>query len=284
MKKVLLTIAAVAFAFAANAQFVVGGQIGFQSNGGHMNYTDVNGSTTTTFTAPGNVTPTGAGYVSNKTMSLTILPKIGYQLNDQMQVGLSFGIENNKNIDYTPAGKGFDQYYACVDGFEGYQSTTTLDWVVAPYFRYNFAEMGNFTLFCEAQLTIAGRGAEKIHDYNTEVAAGASAVFGPYAALAAKDTTYKGDTKYFSFGLSVVPGLNYKLGESCSLDLYLDIFRLAFTSSKATTFVDNTPAGGATITNEVVLVDNDFYFGLNAAAQSLNTQFNWFRLGFNFHF
>ena len=54
MKKVLLTIAAVAFAFAANAQFVVGGQLGFTSNGGQRNYTGINGGNTVEYTVPGN--------------------------------------------------------------------------------------------------------------------------------------------------------------------------------------------------------------------------------------
>ncbi len=284
MKKVLLTIAAVAFAFAANAQFVVGGQLGFTSNGGHFNYTNVNGPTTTEFTAPGNVNvnwtipPTASAM---KTMSLTIMPKIGYQLNDQMQAGLSFGIVNNKVIDYTP----YASYYAAnINGFEGYVATTQLGWAVAPYFRYNFAEMGNFTLFCEATLAIQGAGYGKIHTYNTEVATAGAGVLGPYLAVAAQDETVDGNTKYFSVDFSVVPGLNYKLGESCSLDLYMDIFRLAFNSTKETTFEDNTVPNGATNTTETVSVVNDFYFGLNASARDLNTQFGWFRLGFNFHF
>lgn len=279
MKKVLLTIAAVAFAFAANAQFVIGGQLGFTSNGGHMDYTAVAGSTTTAFTVPGSVSM--AAVTAQKTMALTIMPKVGYQLNDQMQAGLSFGIANNKTIDYSP----YANYYsASIEGFEGYVSRTSMNWVVAPYFRYNFAEMGNFTLFCEAQITLMGGAADKIHEYNTAVTTAGVGVTGPYVAIPATDTTYKDDTKSFTFGFSVVPGLNYKLGESCSLDLYVDLFRLGFTSTKTTVFQDNTVPGGATNTREMINVDNNFYFGLNASARDLNTQFGWFRLGFNFHF
>ena len=273
MKKVLLTIAAVAFAFAANAQFVVGGQIGFQSNGGHRDFTGVNGATTTEYTIPGNAT--------TKTIDLTIMPKIGYQLNDQMQAGLSFGIVRSKTIDYDPAfilGGAVPYYRAGIDGFEAYEATTRLGWTVAPYFRYNFAEMGNFSVFCEAELSISGSGYAKIHDYCTEVTAS-----GTLVALPAKDTTYNGPAKFFAVGFNVVPGLNYKLGESCSLDLYIDLFRLGFTSMKTTNYVENT-VGGTKVTAETVDVVNDFYFGLNAAAQDLTTQFNWFRLGFNFHF
>ncbi len=270
MKKVLLTIAAVAFAFAANAQFVVGGQLGFQSNGGHENFTGVAGSTTTEYTIPGNATM--------KTMDLTIMPKIGYQLNDQMQAGLSFGIVRSKTIDYNLGGLMLPYYRASIDGFEAYESTTRLGWAIAPYFRYNFAEMGDLSIFCEAELAISGSGYAKIHDYCTEVAAS-----GTLVALPATDTTYNAPTKLFAFGFNVVPGLNYKLGESCSLDLYIDLFRLGFTSTKTTTFVDAT-VGSVTNTRETVDVVNDFYFGLNAAAQDLTTQFDWFRLGFNFHF
>ena len=281
MKKVLLTIAAVAFAFAANAQFVVGGQIGFQSNGGHLDYTGVNGATTIELHVPGNVNMTAVPATAMKTSTLTLLPKIGYQLNDQMQAGLSFGIVRNKTIDYTPY---VNYYTAGIHGFEGYVATTTMNWVVAPYFRYNLAEMGNFTLFCEAQLTLSGLAADKIHTYHTAVTTAGMGATGPYVAMDPVDETVDGDTKAFMFGFNVVPGLNYKLGESCSLDLYVDLFRLGFTSTKTTTFQDNTVAGGPTITDEFVYVDNDFYFGLNAAAQDLNTQFGWFRLGFNFHF
>ena len=265
MKKALLTLALAAFAFAANAQFVVSGQLGFSTNNGNENDVTVIGTTTTEWNVPANVNT-----------DIVFLPKIGYQLNDKMQVGIGFGVRYNSFKNYS-------NFYATytnptIDNFEGWNKTTTTTIEIAPYFRYNLVELtDNLTLFCEAQLAFGFSGKAKYHDYNTEV------VVGGVTALAALDTTYTGNTKYSSIDLTVVPGLNYKIGDNISLDLYVDLLGLGFTHTSMNTFTDaSTPS--TTMTNDNTITRNFFYLTADASAQSLANHFNLFRLGFNYHF
>lgn len=258
MKKALLTLAAIACAFAASAQFTIGGNIAFNTNGGHYYENTTAGSTTTEFTVP--------GMGSAKNMSLAIMPKIGYDLNDQMSVGAYFGITMTSNTTFNAVG------YAADPNYEGWTKQSTFGWTFQPYFRYNVVEFGNFKFFAEAQIGLVGQMAAKIHDYQTKV-----------GAFPARDTTFKAPTKSFTWGISIVPGLNYSLSENMSLDLYIDLARLAFVSNKLTYHNEYTVAG-VSCTDHNETVTNTFFVGADATANTLANHFSAFRLGFNYHF
>ncbi len=244
MKKVLLTLAAVAFAFAANAQFVIGGQIGFQSNGGSLHNTSVLGTTTTEYEIP-----------ATKTTDFTFLPKVGYNLADNMQVGANLGFTTSTTTNFSAP--------AYMAGKEDWTKVSQTSWVFAPYFRYGFGEFcGKFTAFVEAQLSLAGTPHWKSTTFN--------------------GTEAEGNTKLFDLGFSIVPGLNYAINDKFSCDLYVDLLSLNYSHRKSTTFVDAS-TGGLTITDEDVNVSNSFFLGCNADAQSLGAHLGWFRLGFNYH-
>ncbi len=122
MKKILLTLAvAAASVVAANAQFLIGGDLGFTygSNEG--------------FETPANVN------VDNSTIGFQIEPKVGYELSDAMSVGayLGFGYQKQENnLTNTDV------------------KTTT--WEVAPFLRYNCLSFGKFTVAAEATIGVAG--------------------------------------------------------------------------------------------------------------------------------
>ena len=121
MKKILLTLALAAFAMTANAQFVIGGNLGVNHNGNHDK----------DFTAG-----------STATTTISIMPKIGYQLNENMQIGAQLGWDYTYNRAYTdPAGNS-----------KTYNSRPQSAIEIDPYFRYNVASWKNFTVFAEAQL------------------------------------------------------------------------------------------------------------------------------------
>ena len=214
MKKLFITLALVAFAMTANAQFVLGGHIGLAHNGSHDdNYT----------------------LGSNASTDITVMPKIGYQLNDKMQLGVQLGLEYNYNRAYAGNEDTYLSTYGSVIRFN-------------PYFRYNVAEWRNFTLFCEAQVSL-GLHLES-HTYNTVT-----------------DNTTDNNDDFTTVGLSVVPGLNYSLSEKCSLDLYINLVRLA---------CDWTLTDGVDT--------HSYYLGADMNAQSINAQFGNFLVGFNYHF
>lgn len=214
MKKIFMTLALIAFAMTANAQFVLGGQVALGHNGAH----DDNYSLT-----------------SNASTDITVMPKIGYQLNDKMQLGVQLGLEYNYNRAYAGNEDTYLSTYGSVIRFN-------------PYFRYNVADWRNFTLFCEAQVSL-GLHLET-HGYNTVT-----------------DNTTDNADDFTTIGLSIVPGLNYALSDKCSLDLYVNLARLAC---------------NWTLTDGVDTHSYDL--GVNMNAQDLNAHLGNFAIGFNYHF
>lgn len=214
MKKVLFTIAMIAFAMTANAQLILGGQIGLNHNGNHDDNYSLG---------------------SNANTNITILPKIGYQLNDNMQIGIKLG------VDYT-----YGRVYAA--GEDNYASNWQNTLYLAPYFRYNLMEWRSFTLFCEAQLAF-GLHMES-HNYNTLT-----------------DNTTDNADDFTTIGLSIVPGLNYALSDKCSLDLYVNLARLACNWTLTDAFDTHS-----------------YDLGVNMDAQTLNAHLGNFAIGFNYHF
>ncbi|MBP5677386.1 MAG: hypothetical protein J6W88_02680 [Bacteroidales bacterium] len=249
MKKVLLTLTLAAFAFAANAQLVIGGNLGFSTDNNTTNFTNVLGNTTTEATVP--------GYMYDWYTNLTIMPKIGYQLNDKMQAGLAFGLTWNSDKDYTA----YAAEYATIDGFEGWDKTTGMSVGLTPYFRYNLAEVGDFSIFCEAQLGFTFGLNPTVHYYHN---AYTDPVLGKISEL---DEDRKGiEETSTNIALSVVPGLNYKLGDHFSIDVYANVLRLGFEYSSSRYFRDNNVvagiSGAPTSTNEQIT--NSTEFGLSA--------------------
>lgn len=275
MKKALLTLALAAFAFAANAQFVVGGMIDYNTWGyNNSNENVIAGGTPTTTVIP------GSPWSNTNTSDLTILPKIGYNLNDKMQVGVAFGMTFSKIVDYS----GYLAEYAAVDDFEGYVITKQKSVQIAPYFRYNLTEFKGFTLFCEAQLGFTFGLNPYMHDYHC-----AYTYLGTSYDKADVDLMDGRKDTYTEIALTIVPGLNYKFNDKFSADLYVDLLGLGFNHRTDKSFRDwnvigGAPAGTPTNTTETVENRNNFYLTANAGAQTLWNHLNAFRLGFNYHF
>ena len=126
MKKVFLTLVAIATMGVANAQLFVGGNVGISSTSG-TNEVTAAGITNTTY--------------KPKTIGWEITPKIGFQM-DKLAIGAIFGVNGEKRVNKIDA-----------------DNSTTISyfgWEVAPFVRYNAFEFGNFALFAELQLGING--------------------------------------------------------------------------------------------------------------------------------
>jgi len=83
MKKILMTLAAIAMATTMNAQFYIGGGVGYS----HSKINDV------------------------KTDEFKILPEFGYNLNDQMSVGATVGYTYSKTSDVKTNGFEIAPYF-----------------------------------------------------------------------------------------------------------------------------------------------------------------------------
>ena len=232
MKKVFLTLTLAAFALAANAQIIVGGNLGINGSSNKSVNTNSFGGTTTTTEVTG-----------PKSMDFYIAPKIGYQINEKMSAGiiLGFSSESTTRTLTTP----WDASLWGATNYDGTMKLSTSYITFKPYFRYNVAEMNNLTFFCEASIPVTIKNADKlVVDESGDVA-------GSHKTA----TTTGLDDKYTSFGLDVTPGFNYALNDHLSLDLYLNAINLGFNIMKTKTSTDNFEKDETVVT--------DINWGLN---------------------
>ena len=120
MKKIMMTLAAVCVAATMNAQVYVGGEIGFET--------------------------TSQDGVSNS--SLTLMPEIGYNLDENWAVGISFGFGQVSRDVTTTVTNG--------------QNTTTVTatqkdkrFIINPYARYTFLKLDKVNVFIDGGLSYA---------------------------------------------------------------------------------------------------------------------------------
>lgn len=132
MKKVFLTLALAAFAFAANAQFVISGNLGFSHSG--EKYTLDNKD----------------DYSSNpmKFNNFNLALKAGYQINDNLQAGVLLGYATNSDIT---------EYPEATDPTKtDSKSTRKINTInLGVYGRYNITSFGDLNLFAEGTVRIA---------------------------------------------------------------------------------------------------------------------------------
>lgn len=254
MKKIVLTLALAAFAFAANAQFVIGGQIGLTTNGGNAWISTTAGNTTTEYTLPRDVTT-----------NFVLAPKFGYNLNDKMHIVVVLGFATTVEKEY-----GDYQYlYRAHKGFEGWDKTTVNSVYFAPYFRYTAFNYNKFSFFAEAQLAYMYAPKNRVRSYNTAVT----------GVIEAHDATVEGKTTTSALAITIVPGVNYRFSNHFSADLYIDLIGIAFNSETA--HYKNTVDGAETESKTTV---RDFGCIATLNAETLTNHLNLFRLGFNYHF
>lgn len=216
MKKTILTIALVAFAMAANAQWIIGGQFGVNSNSRN----DGN------YSAP-----------SSSTFSFNINPKVGYQLNDNFQIGaqLVYGYTSTKS------------YFGASNTFN---VTPVSQFGVSPYVRWNFGTWKNCSLFLEGSFIFGMSPESKTTN-----------------SVNGKETTTNNNDKLTYLGINVVPGLNYSFSEHFSMDLYINVARLAWNY----------------VSNQNKWVNNGFVVESNLNANDINSHLGNFTIGFNYH-
>ena len=272
MKKVLLTIALAAFALTGNAQFLIGGNLGFGMFNGSTNFTRIQGDNTSTWTIPNAITnPTPLTYDNmNETMTLSVMPKIGYMAGEKMQFGLAVGIVWDKTKDYSM----YANAYRTNENFEGWLSTSQLTVCATPYFRYNLTELGNFTLFAEAQLGLAFGLSPTIHRFHTEYHDGNLHSPAVDEDVAGEDYTFTDIT------LNVIPGIHYRMSDNLSVDLYVNVLRLGFEYKSEDYYqdrnlIDNTLNAPANTYEWVVNSTNILFSAGNSSL---------FTVGFNYIF
>ena len=228
MKKVFLTLVAMATMGVANAQLFVGGDFGFSVQNGKYEQTATGVSVTQDLP---------------KTISWEITPKIGFQMY-KLSIGAAFGISQDKRVRVTPAAQGEDKAAGDVTN-----TVKTTMYGITPFARYNVLDFGNLSMFCELQIPIwMGQDKNK-----TEIESVSS--------------TEVDGTKYFDFGLNIIPGLSYNLNDHISMDCYLNLLSIGYNMSKET---DESADGSKEISKT-----NEIEFGVKSLPSLIAVGFNW---------
>lgn len=125
MKKIMMTLAAVAVAATMNAQMYIGGtfNLGFENK-----LTDVDGNDATG-------------------MAFQIKPEIGFGLDEKSSVGfvIGFGMTNNTNEKMLEGA-------AALIGKDVKTDKTAIQFEIAPYYRYKFLQFDKIDIFVDAQV------------------------------------------------------------------------------------------------------------------------------------
>lgn len=128
MKKIMMTLAAVAVAATMNAQVYLGGTLGLGFENKLKDQKDLSKDATG--------------------VTFQIKPEIGYNLDEKSSVGivLGFGVTNNSNEML----KGNDFAQAIAGGLKTDKSA--IQFTIAPYYRYKFVQFDKVDLFIDAQV------------------------------------------------------------------------------------------------------------------------------------
>ena len=231
MKKLFLTLAAVAAFSFTNAQIFVGGSLGFSTESGSSSFTGTN-------TTGGNTTTTTSEQKLPTYKEFSFAPKVGYYLNDKLAVGIGFGIDQYREINYDlgyaePAKQ--ESEYNSKEVSNGY--------LVGAFARYHFAEWNNFSLFGELSAGVMIGNSKTVTTFNNE------------------ETTFDGP-KNFGFGISLTPGIAYKVNDHIQLEATLDVFGLNYTYAKKTS-TSEYEYGTTLVENEYVNTASEFGFGID---------------------
>ena len=285
MKKIVLTLALVVAAFAANAQLVISANIGGNMSSGNVNtYRHV----TIVLDSTSNVDMPKEAY-TNFTGGL----KIGYKFgNAQAGIAASYNmytIENQKLdptiIPIVGVYEGVNYGIPAVTTTGGME-TKGASFTVAPYFRYDIVKAGDVAIFAELDLFYSRSNNPTIHAWESNV--------NPVVNFSLDlDSTFSRPMVTSRMGVSVVPGLSWQLTNHCGIDLYLDFLSLAYSKTK-TVRMDNQyifkMINGVELQTNVVstiTTIDDTELGGGVTGTPLLTELgknNWVRVGFNFTF
>lgn len=228
MKKVFMTLAAVAAFSFANAQLFVGGSLGFSSQSGKTNdnYTTTVGSLTTSYETE---------YKSPSSSEFVIAPKVGFYLNEKLAVGASLIFDRYSKTEFD-----YPQLWDNNSEVENSYKNIGTAFGIAPFVRYHFAEWNNLSLFGELTVGMMWGNTKDV------------------ATVDNKETTLDGP-KTFAFGVSLTPGVAYKINEHIQLEATLDVFGLNYMYEKMTETTDEEILKG-----ETVVTNSSFNFGVDS--------------------
>lgn len=277
MKKIVLTFALAAFAFAANAQFVISANIGGNMTSGNtITTTHITVVTDSTFTSD---------VPMQSTTNFTGGIKAGYKFG-KFQAGIagSFSMYTYENQELDPTIIPIPGNIISTIATTGSMSTKGNVITVSPYLRYDFLTAGDVSLFAELSFNYSMSNNPEVHATMKNV--------GPMNFSLSLDSTFTRPLSSTTMGVNLVPGLSWQLSKNCGIDLYLDFLAIAYSSTNAIrTVIDyEYHFNGVDLTYFATphdIITTESSFGAALTGTPLLTQLganNWVRVGFNFTF
>ena len=215
MKKLFSYVAMLLLPVAVSAQVIVGGSIGITAS-----------SEKSTLLVDGKVND----LVKNDSrFGFEIAPKVGYIINEKLEVGASVGLGYDQTMHYvTLADKEGENPKAFKDN-----KTSNFTWSINPYTRYCLVDVNGFGLWIEGLVSLGTSAASKTKYYEAEYD-------GTKHNENADDLNKKDKNapKYscFNGGLYIQPVLTYAVTEHFRLEASLDFLgvNLSGTAQKVT--------------------------------------------------
>lgn len=211
MKKFLLSVLFIAGAMTASAQLVVGGSLDL----------NVNGSSKTKFD------DLNTGRTPSR-FSLLVNGKIGYLLNEKVEIGGALGIGGGTTTTYYVASPASDG--------KSHKDTrsSSFSWSINPYTRYRLFEVKGFGMWLEG---VVGLGmdhaiADKVYVVvadNYRSAAAASAT-----NTSAKDNLKKNPINWFNWSIVARPVITYNINEHWRVEASLNAIGLGLSGTVRT--------------------------------------------------
>lgn len=228
MKRFLIVLVFVATGLVANAQFFVGGSIGFSHGAGYSEGT---------FAINGVVDPDydDLEYFP-RTTTFSIAPTVGMMFSDRMGFGASIGFRQEITKTCTDVEK------------EEFDNKVGLsEFAFTPFFRYVFGDFGKIKLYADAKIPLAFASSKRTYkdiEEDKEI------------------TVEEKGPKGFEIGFYIQPAFTYQFNEHISFNAELGLLSLGWYQTKLS-HVDEEEILGDEFKSEYVEKNSEFGFGIN---------------------
>lgn len=228
MKKLLIALVFVATGLVANAQFFVGGGIGFSHGAGYAEET---------FTINGIVDEDEGDLEYNpRTTTFSFAPTVGMMFSDKMGFGATIGFKQETTKSCTDVKK---------EEFDDKLGVS--EFAFTPFFRYVFGDFGKIKLYADAKLPLAFASSKMTYkDIEDD------------KEVIVKEKGPKG----FEVGFYIQPAFTYQFNEHISFNAELGLLSLGWYQTKLS-YVEEEEFLGDEYKAEYVEKDSEFGFGIN---------------------
>ena len=253
MKRMVLTVAAVALSVCANAQLVVGLQGGYHSQSNTVSWGDDH---------------------QNSTAWLGGL-QLGWQITPKWYVGvmggyMASGIDRLQDYDTLP----FYSARSNVPIEEHRLGSERPGWTVRPVVRYEIMKYGNMHLNLMLQGSIASMGYATLNESFVTPTINSREYI--------ESDPVKDSISTFSWGVSLRPTLTYEFSTHLSAELSLDFLSVGYAQSQEKHDAEFHTVDGERVAD--VYHSRTLYAGLNSLMETLRWESPMLRLGFNYTF